>query len=113
MGMEVSFDDSKLQAIAEDTRSLTKTYGDKNAKRIQERLNALRAVDNVLELEPLPGNWHELRSNRSGHWAASLVQPKRIVIRPTPPIPTKDDGGVDWREVRKVTVVEIVDYHSG
>lgn len=109
--MEVSFGDSKLQSIVENDRSLKKEYGEKNARRIMDRVNALRAVDNVTDLAPLPGRWHELSSNRKGQWAGDLDHPKRIVIRPTPPVPKKPDGGIDWHEVRRVTVVEIVDYH--
>ena len=44
-------------------------------------------------------------------WAAHLEHPKRIVIRPTPPALRKPDGRIDWAEVRRVTVVEFVDYH--
>lgn len=82
--MEVEFDDPKLQRVAEDSKRLVRQYGAIGAKRTH---------------------------NRPAQWAADLEHPKRIVIRPTPPAPRKPDGRIDWAEVRRVTVVEFVDYH--
>jgi plasmid maintenance system killer protein len=109
--MEVEFDDPKLQRVAEDSKKLVRQYGAIGAKRIQNRLAQLRAVGNVTDLKALTGNWHGLEADRSEQWAADLEHPKRIIIRPTPPAPRKPDGRIDWAEVRRVTVVEFVDYH--
>ena len=75
------------------------------------RLLSLENVQNVEELKILPGRWHELTGTRAGSWAADVGHPLRIVIRPTPPIPAKVGGGINWIEVVRVTVIEIVDYH--
>lgn len=109
--MDVVFDDPKLQRIAENSSKLVRKFGPTGAKRIQSRLAQLRAVDTVVDLLPLPGNWHGLEADRSEQWAGDLEHPKRIVVRPTTPAPRKPDGGVDWAAVRSVTIVEFVDYH--
>jgi len=109
--MEVEFDDSALQKFAENERKLIRKYGEKCAKKLMRRLNDLRAVDCVPELSRLPGRWHELSADRAGQWASDLEHPLRLIVRPTPPIPRRGDGGIVWREVVRVTVVEIDDYH--
>jgi len=109
--MEVEFDDPKLQRVAEQSNKLDRAFGTIGAKRIRSRLAELRAVGNVTELKPLPGKWHALDADRSGQWAGDAGHPRRIIIRPTPPVPKRTDGGIDWASVRSVTVVEIVDYH--
>jgi hypothetical protein len=37
----------------------------------------------------------------------------RLVIAPKrQPPPVKPDGGLDWRAIDQVTVIEVVDYHD-
>jgi len=44
--------------------------------------------------------------------AVDLVHPRRLVVEPAhDPVPTKADGGLDWPEVKRIVIVEIVDYH--
>lgn len=109
--MEVMFDDPKLQRLAEDNSKLVRKFGDRCARVIRRRLVELRAVERVTDLKEHPGRWHGLDADRFECWAADLVHPLRIVIRPTPPVPRNDNGGVEWDSVRSVTVVEFVNYH--
>jgi hypothetical protein len=47
-----------------------------------------------------------------GQLAVDLIHPKRLVFVPDhAPVPTKDDGGLDWTGVTRIVVVEITDYH--
>lgn len=109
--MEVKFEDLKLQRVTEDPKLLVRKFGGTAAKRIQTRLAQLRAVDSMTDLNALPGRWRGLAADRSEFWAGDLEHPLRIIIRPTPPVPRKPDGGVEWALVQRITVVEFVDYH--
>lgn len=72
----------------------------------------LSAAPTLEDLRTLPGRLHELTGDRKGQLALDLQQPYRLVIEPTEePAPVKDDGGLDWRRITAVTIVEIVDYH--
>jgi proteic killer suppression protein len=44
--------------------------------------------------------------------AVHLVHPKRLVFVPDHnPVPGKSDGGLDWAQVTRVLVTDVVDYH--
>ena len=109
--MEVRFATSQLQKTMSNASSLSRRYGDIGARRIQTRLSQLEAADSPADLRSLPGRWHELTGDRTGHLAADLHQPFRMVLRPAEPVPRSDDGGLDWARVTTVIITEIADYH--
>jgi proteic killer suppression protein len=56
---------------------------------------------------------HELRADRKGQFAVALEHPFRLVLEPADEPPAwKDDGGFDWNRIRKIRVLEVVDYHG-
>lgn len=109
--MELEFDDPKLQKVCETERQMVRTLGPARAKKLSQRLSTLRSLDVVESLWNLPGHWHPLQADRLGQFAAYLDQPYRLVLRPTPPVPRNEHGGVDWSQVSAITVVEIINYH--
>ena len=80
---------------------------------IQQRLVELNDAENLEVMRSLPGpKCHELTQNRKGQLAVTLVEPKRLIFQPNhDPVPTNDDGGLDWSKVLKIEIIEIVDYH--
>lgn len=83
---------------------MRKTRADIAAK-LPLRIKALETADSVGDLpkeDPL-GRWHELSSDRAGHWAGKLSDNYRLVVRP-------EGDGETWEAVT-VTVIEITDYH--
>lgn len=110
--MEVTFSTAKLQKLCNSGSKLRGEYGTRMAELIQRRLADLAAVTTLEEMRLLPGRCHELRENLAGKLALDLVHPKRIVFEPSDnPQPLKEDGGLDWKRVTKVTIVGIGDYH--
>ena len=103
--------DLELQKCCESEKQLVRKYGAKAAKKLQARLNALRSLDVVADVWLLPGRWHVLTADRAEQFAADLDHPHRLIVRPTPPVPRLPDDGIDWTQVRAVTVVEVIDYH--
>jgi hypothetical protein len=62
----------------------------------------------------LAGKCHELSGDRKGQLGMRLTGGKRLIFEPAnDPLPTLDDGGLDWERVDAIRVLEIVDYHRG
>ncbi len=110
--MEVLFESQRLLESIRNDRQRTKRYGRDAAKKVDLRLQQLLAAETLEDMRNLPGRCHELTADWAGHLALDLVQPYRLIIRPTDVSPPqRDAGGLDWSGVDSVTVVDIVDYH--
>jgi plasmid maintenance system killer protein len=105
--MEVSIRDKRLESNEARLK-----YYPALARKINQRLAELRAAANLEDLKHLPGRWHELTGNLKGCLAGSVSANYRLLIKPNHnPVPRKDDGGLNWREVTAITVLEVMDYH--
>ena len=50
---------------------------------------------------------------RIGQLAVDVTANLRLVFDPADePVPTKEDGGLDWDRVKAVRIREVVDYHG-
>jgi plasmid maintenance system killer protein len=111
--VNIQFADQKFAKEVNDTRLLQRRHGLQRAKLIRRRLDELRAAQTLDEIRSLPAaRCHELHGNRTGQLAVNLDQPYRLILTPTPPIPTKPDGGLDWTRVTAIIVLAIEDYHD-
>ena len=109
--MDVTFATKKLQKLCNSDKNLRKEYGPLMAEVIQRRLFDLEGAECLEVMKSLPGSCHELRANLKGHLALHLVQPNRLVFKPTDePLPLSS-GALIWAEVRRVEIVAIGDYH--
>ena len=110
--MEVSFATPALKKLCESGTALQRKHGQSCAKKIKTRLTDMRAAPRLEEFRHLPGRCHELEGDRKGQLGLDLADGKRLIFKPThDPPPLKEDGGLDWRAVEAVQVLEIVDYH--
>lgn len=111
--MEITFSSRRVEKLCNSAKEMHTKLGDRNAKLLQRRLSEMKAAENLDDLGRLPGaRCHELKGNRQGQLAVDLVHPKRLVFEVADnPKPTKTDGGLDWKQVTKIEVLEIVDYH--
>jgi proteic killer suppression protein len=111
--MDISYVNSKIRKICTDARIAQKVLGKANAEILQERLKQIRNAKNLAELRLLPGAYHELKADRKGEIACSLLKRARLIFIPAnDPRPTKPDGGLDWTQVTAIVNLEIVDYHK-
>lgn len=109
--MEVAFATKKLEKLSNSDKNLRKEFGPLMAEVIQRRLFDLEAAECLEVMRLLPGKCHELTGNFKGHLALHLVQPNRLVFKPTDdPLPLSS-GALVWAQVRRVEIVGIGDYH--
>lgn len=110
--MEISFTNEKLAKLCNSEKKLRGRHGPRMATLIKRRLFELSDAETLEVMRTLPGRCHELRENLKGWLAVDLVHPDRLAFEPDhDPLPTRDDGGLDWKQVTKIVVVGIGDYH--
>lgn len=111
--MEIKFSDKKLAKLANDYKKCQKEMGAQRALLYNKRLDNLRKAVTLEDTRNLPGNFHELKTNRKGQWACDLDQPYRLVFTPVErPIPIKESGQYIWIEITSVEIIEIINYHK-
>ena len=111
--MELSFANRKLARELADEKSIMRSYGTDNGRRICQRLADLMAAANLETLRSLPQlRAHELTADRVGQISVDVKHPYRLLILPDhDEVPRKPDGGLDWKRVTKVKILEIADTH--
>jgi proteic killer suppression protein len=111
--VELSFATRKLAKELADEKSIVRSYGTDNGRRICQRLTQLMAAPNLETLRLLPQmRAHELTADRAGQISVDVRHPYRLLLVPDQDeVPRKPDGGLDWSRVTKVKILEIVDPH--
>jgi len=109
--VEISFLTNELQKLCENQRAMVKKHGALSAKKLRTRLADLQAAEVVDDL--VAGRPHPLERGRLGQFSVDLHGGDRLVFESAnEPVPTKDDGTIAWKEVTKVRIVFIGDYHD-
>lgn len=92
--------------------AIAANYGTR-AKLVNQRKNDLAAAPNLETMRSLGGDCHELAGNLKGKLAVSISGNHRIIFEPAnDPLPVKEDGGVDWSLITKITILAVgEDYH--
>jgi proteic killer suppression protein len=111
--MNIVFKDKKFEKECNSQRLLEKKHGVDRAKRIRRRLDDLCAAIVLEDMRNLPGRCHELLHDRAGQLSLDLDHPYRLIFEPADePIPTKQDGGIDWNKVTAVRILGVEDTHE-
>ncbi len=111
--MEIHFVSRKMQKLCNSAKQMRAKLGSRNADKLKQRLAELAAAESLDDVSRLPpARCHELGQDRKGQLAVDLVHPKRLIFRPDhDPLPTREDDGLDWKQVTRILVIEMVDYH--
>ena len=113
--MQVFFRNDKMAKIAADLKSLSREYG-QSGKWIAKCIQTLKAVPNLAELfKPFFRRFrcHLLHNDKQGKHSLVARGPYRVLFEPKPPVPLKDDGGIDTEKVVSVVVTDLhVDTHE-
>ena len=80
---------------------------------MRRRLDDLDAADSLEDMRNVPGKCEELKGDRKGQLSVRLDGGYRLIFVPEhDPIPRKSDGGLDWKRVTAIKVIEVEDYHG-
>ena len=114
--MDISFKSTKLEKVFNEGKRLKKVHGEIRAKKIGIRLKELRAATSLYDFWPpksSPDRCHELTKERKGQLSVDLDHPYRLIFEPNHnPVPSKPDGGLDWRQVKAIMITGIEDTHE-
>jgi len=110
--MEITIEDKKLRNTLESEKKLKGKYG-KLASRIMQRLDELRSFETLeaLQQEMPHIHCHELKGDKKGMLAVNISGNYRLLFKPHEPQPLKPDGGLDWKQIKAIIIIDIVDYH--
>ncbi len=111
--MDILFKERKFEKQCNRRTLLVCAHGERRAILIRARLDALRAAACLADLRSLAGRLHELKGNRKGQLSMDLDHPYRLIVIPDhDPVPSKEDGGMDWSRITAVKILGIEDTHE-
>jgi proteic killer suppression protein len=112
--MEILFQTSQLRKVFNSNKLLVRHYGALRARLIQRRLGELRAANILEDLRSLPqARCHELTGDRAGQISVDVGHPYRLLFGcANDPAPRKPDGGLDWKHVTAIRILEVEDTHG-
>ena len=111
--MKLHYKNKKLEKSVASLSVLSATYGTR-AKLVNQRKCELQAAPTLETMRCIPAaNCHVLKGDRKGTLAVDVSGNYRIIFEPWhDPIPQKNDGGLDWRQVTEIRIIAICeDYH--
>ncbi|MBS1783272.1 MAG: killer suppression protein HigA [Bacteroidetes bacterium] len=111
--MKLDFKSRKLEKSVATLSAIAANYGTR-AKLVNQRKNELQAASNLETMKNIPAaNCHELKGNMKGKLAVDISGNHRIIFEPNhDPVPVKEDGGLDWKQVTDILILAIgEDYH--
>ena len=116
--MEINFNSPKIEKQCNSQKEAIRAFGPKVGKKLMLRMEQLRAVECMSDLNKLPHLQSSLRSHllnpkKLGRFAVGVVDKWRIIFRPTRnPFPLKQDGGIDQEKVFEIDILSVEDYHD-
>lgn len=112
--MDISYKSKKLKRVFENEANAIKMWGTLNGRILLKRHGQLRAADSLYVFDLLPQvRCHRLGDNREGQFACDGKQPFRLVFElDHDPVPELESGGVDLKNITRIRIVEVVDYHD-
>jgi len=115
--MHVSYKSKKTERLFSDG-SLQQKHGPRRAKLIRIRLASLEAAECLSDFRPKTGpeRCHELTGGKRGQerqFSMDLDHPFRLIFVPDHDhVPLKDDGGLDWGAITRITILGVEDTHG-
>jgi len=110
--MQIAYKSNKLNKTLSTPREIMANYGTR-AKQVNKRMEELKAAVTLQDISLIPqANCHPLKGSLKGCLAVDISANYRIVFEPdNNPLPTNDEGGLDWKSVTDIKIISIEDYH--
>jgi proteic killer suppression protein len=107
--MDFSYKGKLKRKQLSSKREMERAFGRERAKRLKLRLGVLAKAKTLADVpvDP-PVRCHPLKGERSGQFAVDLIRNWRLVFEPDPRI----KGHVDRTKVKRIGLLEVVDYHG-
>lgn len=104
--MDISFKNKKTEKIYNDFKTLSKKHGDKQARKIIQRINEIIAAESLNDIKMLRSpRLHSLSGKLKGSWAVDIIHPYRLILKPL------NGDTTDLNTVTQIKIIEIIDYH--
>lgn len=111
--MEILFSTDALRKKCSNLNLMIRHWGPKQARRLGQRLDDLRAAPCLETIFRLPGRCHPLRGELKGKFSLDLEHPQRLIFEAADdPLPRKSDGGLDYGNIRAVRIIGVKDTHG-
>ena len=111
--MDIIFKSRRFRDLSATEKKAVSAWGKQRAKLVRRRLDSLRAAETLEAMRNAPGRCHELKGDRRHQLSLDLDGPYRLIFEPSEnPTPLKEDGGLDWKAVTGVRILEIEDTHG-
>jgi proteic killer suppression protein len=112
--VDIVFRNHKLQREFNDKRALDRGRGVRQAGLIMQRLVELQAAESLEVMRSIPrARRHELGGNRKGEISVDLNHPYRLIFEADhTPLPTRPEGGLDWKQVTRIKILGVDDTHE-
>ena len=112
--MEIIFQSRKLEKECNDFKLLVREYGERQARKLRQRLDELRAANRLSDISRLPPpRLHELIGDKDGVFSLDLIHPYRLLVVPAnDPVHLKPDGGIDLTKVTIVMILSVENTHG-
>ena len=110
--MEIFYGDNKIKKKLSSLIEINKAFGN-NAKMVARRMTEIKNAPTLATILALPGpNCHPLSGDLKGEWAVNVSGNYRMIFELNHvPIPKKDDGSIDARQVLSIIILRVQDYH--
>lgn len=115
--MEIVIRDNRLRAALGDESLCKRRYGANMAKKLKNRLAALRAAPSLAVFWPPksgPERCHELQGDLAGTFSIDVEQPYRLLFVPVEEEvqPDRSDEQKRWASITAIEILSIGDTHG-
>jgi len=109
----ITFRTTRLRKIFNCRQNLVREYGERNAACIALRMAVLSQAPSLAAVPTgKPDRCHELKGNRRGQFAVDIVQPYRLLFRPSLNSSEARKGGrIELSQVTAIVIIGVEDYH--
>lgn len=112
--MDVTYKSHKIKQELTDPYGKLLKSNPQRSKLMFRRIEELTSADTLHDLRFTGGSCHELEGDMKGQLAVKLDGGWRLIFEPADdPLPRLAGGGLDWKSVRSVRILEAKDYHNG
>jgi len=109
--MEVDYSKKAKKKMCPDWKCL-RSFGNIVGKKIIQRVKEFKAANCLEDLRNAPGRHEELKGDKKNQLSCHLSANWRLIYQPIESYNFLENGGLNWKTVNKVEIIEAIDYHK-